>query len=1065
MAKNEAKIRFTAETGEFNNQIKQSQAEMSKLRAEMKKNDEQMKATGTSVEGLEERQRLLGEQLKVSQQKTEALSQKVDKAKEIYGENSQEVLKLQTQLINAQSAEQRLERQITSCNAELEQQRAAANKVETASEKLTNEISDQQSELKRLKDAYVDVVLEYGETSDEAKDLARQIDSLSGELKDNKKAMNDDEKAADKLDNSLDDVEQGAKDVEDGFSVLDGALSVFVGGMLTKAVEGIGNLVSTFANLSQETQEYREDIVKLKTAFETAGHTTEQATAVYKELYSVFGEEDRAVEAAQQIAKLAENEEQMVTMTTIATGAWAMWGDSLATESLMEAANSTAKIGEVQGTLADALEWCGLNLDEFNERLGEMTTESERSEYILDTLNGLYSDSASLYKKNNDSIIKARKATSDYNDTMADLGETIEPLNTEITKLKNEFAKEFAPVLKKDVIPAVEDFIDDLKDSGTIKDLAKLIGNLAKAVLPPLSKILGFVVENFKTLVIVIGTAVIIYKAFSAAMAITTAIRAATTAVAGLSAGVGVATTVQTAWNAAMVSNPIGALVSAIGLLVGGIVLLANTQGEAVDSTDELSESQRIAKERTEEAAEAANEAAEAFRNQRKSYDESVTSINSQYGHIETLKTELLNLADAEGTVDEKNHSRAQFILNELNNALGTEYTMTGNVISQYQTLASEIDKVIEKKKATLLLEATEESYVTALQGKAQAETDYYTNYKALIDAQQEYEWAYLMWIKDVYGEESVKIAKENLEKRETAYNNSKEVLGGYYEDIGQYETASMLTLEGKTEEAAKVLSDREYYVSKYADSVGFAHDEVNNTWEQEAIDAGVKAALIRKNWENGVAGYTEEMVIEAEENYQNMLDKMEGAYDDAKEVGGDLTNGLKKGMENGETSLFQKAKNMVRGIIASFKEAADSHSPSKKMIAFGEDLGEGGKIGLENKTKSFVKTARNQAQEVMEAYDVLDFSSLNFGFDSLNKNIGGKDFTIQHQAYLNTADAIESKLQISGFGAYIKAVEDLANRAINLNINGQKFATATAGDTDTINGDRLSLSRRGLAL
>ena len=109
MAKNEAKIRFTAETGEFNEQIKKSNDEMAKLSAEMKLNDEQMKSTGTTVEGLQQRQKLLGDQLAASQKKTEALSQKVEKAKEIYGENSAEVQKFQVQLINAQSAEVKIE--------------------------------------------------------------------------------------------------------------------------------------------------------------------------------------------------------------------------------------------------------------------------------------------------------------------------------------------------------------------------------------------------------------------------------------------------------------------------------------------------------------------------------------------------------------------------------------------------------------------------------------------------------------------------------------------------------------------------------------------------------------------------------------------------------------------------------------------------------------------------------------------------------------------------------------------------------------------------------------------
>lgn len=66
-------------------------------------------------------------------------------------------------------------------------------------------------------------------------------------------------------------------------------------------------------------------------------------------------------------------------------------------------------------------------------------------------------------------------------------------------------------------------------------------------------------------------------------------------------------------------------------------------------------------------------------------------------------------------------------------------------------------------------------------------------------------------------------------------------------------------------------------------------------------------------------------------------------------------------------------------------------------------------------------------------------------------------------QTYIS--GAIEKTMQVVNLQALVYAIEDLANRTIELNINGQKFATATAGDTDTVNGNRVALSKRGLAL
>ena len=368
-------------------------------------------------------------------------------------------------------------------------------------------------------------------------------------------------------------------------------------------------------------------------------------------------------------------------------------------------------------------------------------------------------------------------------------------------------------------------------------------------------------------------------------------------------------------------------------------------------------------------------------------------AIQSEMSHIAALKDELLNLADANGKVADKDKARAEFILGRLSEALGEEYTLTGNQIQNYKDLAAEIDNIIAKKKAQLLLEANEGAYTTALQNKAQAEKDYYTNLESYQNAHVQYLQEYAKW-QDLIDQKNAAIregdrvlaneleyriagqkyhldtAKKVLKETETAYNNSKNTIIGYHNDIGQYETASVLALQGNTAEAQKVLADREYYHQKYADSVGFAHDEVINTWELEAIEAGVKAALIRKNWENGVEGYTEEMVTEAETNYQKTLDAMGGAYDDAAKVGGDVSNGLKAGMEGGRGGLIQKAKSIVQSIMSAFRKEADSHSPSRKMIDFGEDMGEGAVIGLDNKTDDLIGTARGQVRDMMDAFN-----------------------------------------------------------------------------------------------
>lgn len=143
MAKNnEAKIKFTAETGDFNDQIKEAEGSMKELRSELKLNSSQMKNTGETTDALKQRQQILAKELDAARSKTEALSSKVEKAKQIFGENSDEVRKLQIQLNNAKSAENAIQGEIDATNKKLKEQKTAfekvAEKADSAGEKLTN---------------------------------------------------------------------------------------------------------------------------------------------------------------------------------------------------------------------------------------------------------------------------------------------------------------------------------------------------------------------------------------------------------------------------------------------------------------------------------------------------------------------------------------------------------------------------------------------------------------------------------------------------------------------------------------------------------------------------------------------------------------------------------------------------------------------------------------------------------------------------------------------------------------------------------------------------------------
>ena len=210
----------------------------------------------------------------------------------------------------------------------------------------------------------------------------------------------------------------------------------------------IGAVATAFLGLAESTREARENMGKLEAGFTTAGHSAEDAKNTYTELYGILGDDGQATEAAAHLAQLTNNEQELATWTDIATGVYATFGDSLPIENLTEAANETAKTGQITGGLADALNWAGVSEDEFQSKLDACTTEQERQALITETLNGLYSDAAEAYREVNGDIIEAQKATANLNSAMAALGAIAEPIVTKLKQLAADLLQQITPFVE-----------------------------------------------------------------------------------------------------------------------------------------------------------------------------------------------------------------------------------------------------------------------------------------------------------------------------------------------------------------------------------------------------------------------------------------------------------------------------------------------------------------------------------------------------------------------------------------------------------------------------------------
>lgn len=347
------------------------------------------------------------------------------------------------------------------------------------------------------------------------------------------------EELGDAAEEAADDVKKAgdaAEDAGDGFTIAKGAAAEFVGNGLTAIVGACANAISSLFDLAESTKEYRTEMAKLESAFNSAGLGADLATKSYDTLYSVLGDTGKATEASMLLAQIAKDEQDLDKWNRILVGTFAQYGDAIPTEGLAEAISASSAMSSVQGVLADALEWQGINLDDVNAKLESLSTEEERAAYIQETLTGLYGESADAYRENNAELIAANEAANNLEKAQAALGETIEPITTKITELKTQALQ----WLIDTGLPAAQEGFTWLKDN-----------------LPTVGIVIGGVT-----------TAIIAQKV--ANIAATAAAKGMTLAQYGMA-------TAQKALNAAFKANPIGLIITAVTALVAGFQYLWDT--------------------------------------------------------------------------------------------------------------------------------------------------------------------------------------------------------------------------------------------------------------------------------------------------------------------------------------------------------------------------------------------------------------------------------------------------------------------------------------------------------
>ena len=399
---------------------------------------------------------------------------------------------------------------------------------------IQDEIKETNEKLKELKDRRQELNDSGKMNTDEFKELQAEIDKTTADLKNLKseaKKVSEEfgnpisQSQYDALQREIIETEIALKDL--GKTAKNEGEKVSNFGDYLKAnaiVEGVKSIAGAISDLSEETQEYRKIMGTLETSSEQAGYTAEQTAQSYKQLYGVLGDDQTTATTVANLQALELSQGKLTQLTDAAIGAWAKYGDSIPIDGLAEAINETVKAGQVTGTFADVLNWgskegetFGVMLkantkeneewnkavmnaataeDFFNLALQEAGTEAERADLVLRAMadQGLTS-AADAWRKNNEDIVAANEAQSDFMEKAAQLSERVAPAIQAVKEGGNDLLQMFL----------------DLTSEVDFEAMAETINQVFAAV----ESLITFLVDNQEivlTVITAIGTGIAALK-------------------------------------------------------------------------------------------------------------------------------------------------------------------------------------------------------------------------------------------------------------------------------------------------------------------------------------------------------------------------------------------------------------------------------------------------------------------------------------------------------------------------------------------------------------------------
>lgn len=555
------------------------------------------------------------------------------------------------------------------------------------------------------------------------------------------------------------------------------------------------------------------------------------------------------------------------------------------------------------------------------------------------------------------------------------MGAQSKTFNGQLSTLKDnikdklgEAVKSISSVITTKLLPAAIKFVNNI-------DVNKLV------------KQVGALYEKFKSMLPVLLSTFALAIKFKLSLGIVGAVIKVTSAINSLSklleTGINIApiTKAFTSLGAVLVSGPWGAVAIVLGVMAAAAAALLISINRTDEAVAEHTETLKANYD-------AAKSAADSYKELRSEQEKTAAAGMAQLANASALSQELFSLADSNGRVADADKSRASFILNELNSALGTEYQMNGNLIAGYKEMQGSILGLIEVKRSKILLDAMEAEYNQAIINQA-AEQQRYT--AAAIELEQNRQDQVRVGIEvDKYAAQLMRATSQGASEAEIAritaeavvwstqadnlrnygktlvatLQQSSDSLDTYDQAIYSFESAWQAASEGNYQAVQDIYNNTQRTTEEGTRLFKSAQEQQLTDLANAVVDAQVEVERYGELYGTTLPAYAEKGAKKAQEE----LAKAIGAFEAA---GGQMVDGIVVGADRRTSALASKFAALGGIAVGAFNKRLEINSPSRVFGRSTDNIILGITKKIDEDTPKPVKAMSGLAEKMRAAFAV----------------------------------------------------------------------------------------------